>query len=434
VLLAVGVVAVTFVIEARTDRLLRSITVQAESIRTLADTVESAVARQSVVLQGNLSDPKQRAEYDAARSVEDTALAHLEGAVGAAGPAAMSALSQVRLVLRSWHRNQDELLAGTIDLATFDERLAAQSQRFQDVVGILDDVKSEAARLGAQRRLEIDRLQRFGAYLTTFLALAAVIAAGIAYRFRGGILESRYELMVRAREAEAAVRSRDEVLAIVSHDLRNGLNAISGSVELAADEELLPPDKRMQQLDIAKRSAHGMHRLIADLLDASRMDEGKLSVEPKPEPVQELLTQAEAGHRLDSERRGIDLRVVGPSEPVCVQADGERVAQVLGNLVGNALKFTPEGGAVTVTAVREGGRVRFTVADTGPGIPPEHMPHIFDRFYQVRATGRAGAGLGLAIARGLVEAHGSELEVRSRPGEGTTFSFVLPVAPSADPA
>ena len=130
VLLALGVVAVTFVIVARTDALLRSITVQAESIRTLADTVESAVARQSVAVQGNLSDPKQRAEYDAARSVEDTAIAHLDRAVGPAGPAAMSALSQVRLVLRSWHRNQDELLAGTIDLAV---------HSLKDVPSLMDD-------------------------------------------------------------------------------------------------------------------------------------------------------------------------------------------------------------------------------------------------------------------------------------------------------
>jgi signal transduction histidine kinase len=133
---------------------------------------------------------------------------------------------------------------------------------------------------------------------------------------------------------------------------------------------------------------------------------------------------------LDAERRGVTLAVQPPERPVHVRADGGRIAQVLGNLIGNALKFTPEGGLVTVdaTPTSAGDRIRFTVADTGPGIPQEHLPHIFDRFYQVRATGRAGAGLGLAIARGLVEAHGSNLDVSSEPGQGTTFSFDLPVA------
>ena len=428
-LLAVGVVAVTFVIVQRTDRLLDSISVQAETIRALADTVQTAVARQSAAIQNHLlnADPLHRAEYQAARTVEDSALVHLDRAVGPAGPAAMSALSNVKLVLRRWHRTQDELLAGSIDAQTYLNRLDAQASRFQDVVGIIDEVKTQATALGAQRRGEIGRLQRLGAFLTTFLAVAAVIASAVAFRFRGGIRESAYELMVRARQAEAAVRTRDEVLAVVSHDMRNALNAMSGAVELA-QVETLTPERRTQQLALATRAARGMNRLIADLLDVASMEEGKLSVEPKPDSVQDLLAQAEAGHRFDSERRGVTLAVEAPEEPVQVRADHGRIAQVLGNLIGNALKFTPEGGLVTVDASREGDHVRFTVADTGPGIPLEHLPHIFDRFYQVRTTGRAGAGLGLAISRGLVEAHGSKLEVRSRPGEGTTFSFDLPVA------
>src|SRR5688572_6573000 len=300
--LAVGVVAVSFVIVERTDRLLESISLQAETIRSLADTVESAVSRQSGAVQSHLlnQDPEHRAEYEAARAAEDSALAHLDRAVGPAGPTAMSALSNMRLVLRSWHRSQDELLAGDIDAPTYLDRLDAQTGRLNDVVAILDEVKAQATALGAQRRAEIGRLQRLGALLTTFLAVAAVIASAVAYRFRGGIRESAYKLVVRAREAEAAVRTRDEVLAIVSHDLRNALNAVAGAVELA-QEESLPPVKRAQQLALATRSARGMNRLIADLLDAARMEEGQLKVEPRPEPVNELLAQVESGHLLDAE-------------------------------------------------------------------------------------------------------------------------------------
>ena len=433
-LLAIGVVVVTFVIVSRTDALLTSIDVQAERMRSLADTVESAVARQSVVVETGLAltDPVRRAEYERARAVEDSSLAHLERAVGGAGPTAMSALSEVRLLLGRWHRNQDELLSGAIDLGTYRERLVAQSERFEDVVGILDQVKAEATALGAQRRGEIGRQQRFGAFLTAFLAIAAVLASAFALRFRGGIRESRYELMVRAREAEAAVRTRDEVLAIVSHDLRNGLNAISGSVELAQGD-FLPPEKRDHQLELAKRAVKGMNRLISDLLDVARLEEGKLSVEPRPEPVQELFAHLDATHRFDADRRGIDLRLRGPEEPVTVLADVGRVAQVLSNLVGNALKFTPEGGRVTVTAERRADRVRFTVADTGPGIPGEHLPHIFDRFYKADAARTTsvpdtGSGLGLSIVRAIVERHDGTVSAANAPEGGAMFEIVLPKA------
>jgi signal transduction histidine kinase len=110
-----------------------------------------------------------------------------------------------------------------------------------------------------------------------------------------------------------------------------------------------------------------------------------------------------------------------------VWADRVRVLQVFSNLIGNALRFTPEGGRVTVRARREGARVAFHISDTGKGIAPEHLPHLFDRYWQVKRS-REGAGLGLPIAKGLVEAHGGHIQVESAPGRGSTFSFTLPVA------
>jgi signal transduction histidine kinase len=199
---------------------------------------------------------------------------------------------------------------------------------------------------------------------------------------------------------------------------------MTGAVGLAQEHDL-PPERRSEQLALALRSARGMSRLIADLLDVARMEAGKLSVEARPESVNELLAQAEAGYTLEAQRRGVVLIVSAPEEAVTVLADAGRITQVLGNLIGNALKFTPEGGTVLVDVRAAVDRVTFIVSDTGPGIPEEHLPHIFDRFYQVRASGRAGAGLGLAISQGIVEAHGSTLEVDSRPGEGTTFIFDL---------
>jgi signal transduction histidine kinase len=425
-LFAVGVMVVTFVIVARTARLRAGIATEIEAIRTLSDTVEVAVARQAVALQNLLVDPDplHRREYQAARALEDSVMARLVQAAQRGGPSTMTALSGAQLVLRGWHRDQDEFVNGEIDADTYRQRLDAQAGRFQDALGLMTELDMAATALAGVRREQIARLQKLGAVLTALLALATVAAAGAAYRLRGGIRESARQLEIRAHEAEAAVRTREEVLAIVSHDLRNALNAMSGAVGLA-QEPGLSEERRDAQLALALRSAKGMARLISDLLDAARMEAGKLSVEQRSEPVADLMAQAEAGHRLEAERRGVILVVSPPAEPAHVHADGGRITQVLGNLIGNALKFTPEGGTVVVDVRVAADRVTFIVSDTGPGIAEEHLPHIFDRFYQVRASGRAGAGLGLAIARALVEAHGSTLDVDSRPGEGTTFSFDL---------
>jgi signal transduction histidine kinase len=116
-----------------------------------------------------------------------------------------------------------------------------------------------------------------------------------------------------------------------------------------------------------------------------------------------------------------------PPVPVAVSSDRERVLQVFANLIGNAIKFTPKGGQISLLACQESGEVRFTVADTGPGIPPEHLDHVFDRYWQAKSTAKLGAGLGLSIAKGIVEAHGGRIWVESPPQSGAQFNFTLPV-------
>jgi signal transduction histidine kinase len=127
-----------------------------------------------------------------------------------------------------------------------------------------------------------------------------------------------------------------------------------------------------------------------------------------------------------AKERGVQLSVESAGEPVNVLADKERVSQVLSNLVGNALKFTPRGGAVTVLAEGLGDLVRLSVADNGPGVPPDHLPRLFERFWQAKRVSREGTGLGLYIAKGIVEAHGGRIWAESAPGNGSTFHFTLP--------
>ncbi|HEX2191525.1 MAG TPA: ATP-binding protein [Longimicrobiaceae bacterium] len=237
-------------------------------------------------------------------------------------------------------------------------------------------------------------------------------------------------LRQRAEDAEQATRTRDEVLAIVSHDLRNPLNLVltSGSFLLETAEGLEP--KQREQLRMIHRAAGQMNRLIQDLLDVSIMEAGKVSVEPRPEPVEPLVREACGLQEHTAEARSIRVSCEFGAGLPEVHADRGRILQVFGNLLGNALKFTPEGGRIRVRAERDGEAVRFSVEDTGAGIRPDDFPYVFDRFWQARHSRAGGAGLGLAIAQGIVHAHGGAMWVESEVGRGSTFLFTLPPAPA----
>ena len=245
-----------------------------------------------------------------------------------------------------------------------------------------------------------------------------------------GLLLSSFEELIRTNEelqkskqrAEAATRARDEVLATVSHDLKNPVGTIYTSATLLLDIPL-PPDAQQRQIDIIRRTAQRMDRLIMDLLDVSSMEAGRFSVEPHPESLRSLVNEARELFAAVAAGQEVDLRTDVPDDDVMVQADRGRVLQVLSNLIGNAVKFTPAGGSVTVIARREDGHARVTVSDTGSGIAEENLSRIFDRFWHSGKAG--GSGLGLAIAQGIVQAHNGRIWVESGP-DGTSFHFTLP--------
>ncbi len=250
-----------------------------------------------------------------------------------------------------------------------------------------------------------------------------VLAEGLAARAALAIDNARLY-----RASQLATQARDEVLAIVSHDLRNPLNVISLAAGRLQRNPTQEPEVWRKQLEAIQRSADRAVHLIQDLLDATKMEAGRFTVVQQPEDVERLVDEAVELHRPLADARSLRLeRQVMEGLPH-VMADRGRVLQVFSNLIGNALRFTPAGGSITLWAQREQGAVRFSVVDTGPGIPPEHLPHLFERFWQAKEGSREGAGLGLPIARGLVEAHGGHIEVSSTPGQGSTFSFTLPVA------
>lgn len=234
------------------------------------------------------------------------------------------------------------------------------------------------------------------------------------------------ERMAR-EQAEAASRIREDLVAIVSHDLRNPLSTISMSAE--ALRLVIPPEaatRTAKPLETIVRSAGRMKRLISDLLDVASIDGGAMFIHQETHDVYSLLRDAlEMLLPLAADKSLLlELNRVEPG--LAVAADKDRVMQVFSNLIGNAVKFTQEAGSIVLSAQADGSWVRLTVADTGQGVSEEQMPHLFDRYWQAKKHGRLGVGLGLSIAKGIVEAHGGRIWAESVVGKGTTFHFTLP--------
>jgi signal transduction histidine kinase len=234
--------------------------------------------------------------------------------------------------------------------------------------------------------------------------------------------------------AQQAIRAREAVLAVVSHDLRNPLASILLNASMLLDMAPAGTEPWMEEnLRQIVGSVEQTNRLITDLLDVSRMEEsGGIPLDRSPVDARPLVTVAVRMLHPLAVARGVSLSAE-PGEPLPVLADSDRLVQVLWNLIGNAVKFTEPGGQVRVSAGTREGERWFAVADTGVGIAPEHQPFVFDRFRQVGGD-RRGVGLGLPIARGIVEAHGGRIWLESSPGAGTTVHFTLPAMALDDDA
>jgi PAS domain S-box-containing protein len=235
------------------------------------------------------------------------------------------------------------------------------------------------------------------------------------------------------RDARAAVQARDELITVVSHDLGNPLSAIRIGISLLL--RTVPPAEQetggWKHLDFIRQSAEQMERLINDLLDVKKLEAGRVTLQLRETRIEDVVQNVIDVFAPIAHGRSLQLEAELHRPLPMVAADQQRLSQVLSNLIGNALKFTEPGGRVVVDvrAAREG--LLVAVRDTGAGIAPEHLPHVFDRFWQARPGGRKGLGMGLAIARGIVEAHGGRIWIESEQGSGTTVLFTLPLTQAA---
>ena len=320
----------------------------------------------------------------------------------------------------------DEVIGKPLDLLLPD--------RVRDVhrrhVDRFRDSADRARRMG--QRQEISGLRKNGEEFPAEAAIAKVRNGDhVVYSV---VLRDITEQVELHKRLQRAVFARDETVGVVAHDLRNPVSAVKmlSQAALTAQADALLPEF-VDQLRLIREAAIQMDRLIQDLLDVTRVESGRLSLDMQPVTTIALLEGALRTLRPLVQEAELELVVDLPSSLPAVNADPERIGQVMSNLVGNAIKFAGKGGRVTVSATLLGDMVRVTVADNGPGIAPEHLPHIFDRFWQAStSTLRSrGAGLGLPIAQGIIRAHGGQLRVESTPGSGATFHFTLPVAPPA---
>lgn len=310
--------------------------------------------------------------------------------------------------------------------------------RFPEIADTLD-FDTAPATLVAIPLIHRDEL--VGALGVSFGDLGAVGAADQAFTLL--LAQATADALHRARsfdaereqrhEAELTARAREEVLGVVAHDLRNPIHLLGSTAELLADPQL-DPQERPELRSAAKRAVRQMDRLIGDLLDTVRLQAGQLSLQLKDVKTSRLLHQAEETFRQIAADKDIRFEIDAPAEELTLRADEDRATQVLGNLLGNAFKFTPKGGRVTLGASRSAGDVVFRVSDTGPGLSQEQIGQLFERFWQGRPGDRRGVGLGLTIARGIVETHGGRVWVDSTPGKGSTFCFTLPLASSTSTA
>jgi signal transduction histidine kinase len=447
-LLAAGVVVVVsllalaflpLIISRRAERLRRAEETEANPARDHLNRVNFELTAQLRCLARTAITGEARylADYGAATAAERIAMQALRADVGRLGPAYVALFAQLQNEMTRWHVRTDRYVElrkinpaeanhmavaegnfNTVLQAVY--RLDQAITRFQD---IHRDEHRSLARLQINLSIALSVLALAAAVIVLWiLARLRTLAASLS-RESARRLEALRSEEEQRHVAESLVRSRDEILGVVSHDLRNPLTTIALSTQLIPDSSA---DERREHVETIVATTRRMQRLIQDLLDATKIEHGPMSIRHDPIEPESVAREAVAAHKPLAAEKDIRFESsIGTPLPA-LRGDRDRLLQAIANLLGNALKFTPSGGTIRFAVEPIDSVVRFTVSDTGPGIPASDMPHLFEPFWQAKKTAHLGAGLGLKITRAIVEAHGGDISVSNIAGAGACFTLELP--------
>ncbi|HVE71550.1 MAG TPA: HAMP domain-containing sensor histidine kinase [Thermoanaerobaculia bacterium] len=352
---------------------------------------------------------------------QDAAVKSLGAHAGAISPEFDSAFLELEQRLATWHSAVER----RVDL----QRLPFDAN-YPAVIETVHRLDETITAYQGTRRERVRALARMQVWVTVALVLLASVAASLFLwmvrrlrTFAGMLAEESAARQAALERQQELVRIRDEILGVVSHDLRSPLTTVALSAQLIPGGS---SDEQTEHVQTIVAATRRMERLIHDLLDVTKAEQGKLSIRRDAIDPADVARDVVASHQPIAASKQIDFEasIADGLAPVC--GDKDRLAQALTNLIGNAFKFTPAGGVVRLSVAQRDDKVRFEVADSGPGIAPGDLPHLFEPFWQAGKTAHLGAGLGLKITRAIVEAHDGSIEVTNLAGGGASFRIELP--------
>jgi signal transduction histidine kinase len=454
VALAVLVLVPVFV-ERQTGRVREELDGAADPARSLVTRIQFALAREQSALRGYLisGDEGFLERYREAAAAEQETYRELEALAHRLGPSVIQRYGELRALADQWRERVEEVELTPRGAPDDDvvPRTSRSGSLFEDVLQAAADLDAAITEVIRERRSDLRAMERMSVVLTTLLVGVALVSASVLAWFSRRVRGLADAAEARRREAEEAlaevrlgVEARERLLRGITHDVKNPLGAADGYAELL-EMGLRGPLTPEQEPLVAgvRRSVHAALAIIGDLLDLSRAESGNLPVQRAPTALPEMVRQAAEDHRGAAQVAGHTLEVQVADEATVLYTDPARVHQVLGNLLTNAIKYTPPGGHITIAAkpAEEGehpapGRwVAIEVADDGPGIPPGEQQAVFLEFQRGSTASSAGHGLGLAISRRIARLLGGDLTLRSLPGQGARFTLWLPLraGEEADP-
>lgn len=429
----IALVALPLLVASRIDRLRHQIDARAQPARNDLNEVNYQLSRQIASLSRHVltGGTEYVEEYRHAAAAQDQAMQSLRGHVGALGPDSVARFAVLDAEVRQWHSLVNRYLNAVNASPGAAANHTGYEANYPLVIEAVYRLDESISAFQSAIRVEAGRWTRWLVAIATPLVVLALVAAAIVIWMvaRLGTLASdlsrESDERMRALHAEREMlRSRDEILGIVSHDLRSPLTTITLSAQLLQGSS---PEEQAEQVETILTTTRRMQRLIQDLLDATKIENSSLSIRHDVVEPDSVAKEVAASQAAIAEQKHIRFETAIGSPLPKISGDHDRLVQALGNLIGNAIKFTPEGGTVRLRVQAGDGSVQFAVDDTGPGIPPGDLPHLFEPFWQSKKTAHLGAGLGLKITRAIVEAHGGSIHVSNASGGGASFTFDIPV-------